>query len=272
MSTTVCASCGSPRVAGARYCTRCGATVSLSPSRRTGARILGRGVQSDLLYVVIAALLAVVLSHLPLVSTIIYPFKLFGTFVHEWCHALVAIATGGSVVQLQINGDLSGETFTRGGWTLLIYSAGYVGAAVSGALLLLSPTRVATRTLVGVGFGSLLMPLAGALLFGTAYTANTWLWTLVFGAVTLAIGLRARPRVARLFQQFVAVELCFTAVDSLRDLLWLSFNAQSSVFTDAIGAGRYTGISPDFWAILWTILAVAAIGLSLSRVVRRSIG
>ena len=237
---------------------------------RWSGRFKLRGDASDLPYVVAAAVLAIILSHIPVISAAVYPFKLFGTFVHEWCHALVAIFTGGSVVQLQINPDLSGETFTRGGWELPIFSAGYVGAAVVGALLLLAPTRFANRTLIGVGALSLLMPFIGALSFGTSFPANTWVWTLLFGAVTLAVGLRAPRRWAGLFQQFVAVELCFTALDSLRTLIWLSAHAPS-VATDALNADRYTHLPALFWSILWSLLAVAAIVLSASRVVRRAI-
>lgn len=269
-----CPTCGSFRSPGARFCTHCGSTFAPAPEAR-GPRVFGRrvslaGDSSDLVYVVIAAVLAVVLSHLPLINVVVYPFKLFGTFVHEWCHALVAIVTGGTVVRLQINSNLSGETLTSGGWVLPIYSAGYVGAAIVGALLLLCPTRFANRTLVGVGAVSLLMPFIGGISFGTDFPANTWLWTLIFGVVTLAVGLRAAPRWARLFQQFVAVELCFTALDSLRQLIWLSANVPNE-FTDAVGADRYTHLPALFWSILWTVIAVVAIGLAATRVVRRSI-
>jgi hypothetical protein len=270
-ATSTCPSCGKPRLAGAKFCTYCGNTFQ-APARPSGKRRFVpdmRGSATDLYYVIFAAILAVALSHLPIVDSLIYPFKLFGTFVHEWCHALVAIATGGQVERLQINGDLSGETLTAGGWLLPIFSAGYTGAAIVGALLLLVPTRFANKTLIGVGAVSILMPLIGGISFGTSFTSNTWLWTTVFGAATLAVGLGAKPRIAGIFQQFVAVELCFTAIDSLRDLAWLSTNSQSTQ-TDAYNASHYIGMPEIVWAILWGVIAIAAIALSVTRVVRRS--
>jgi predicted membrane protein len=266
---------------GARYCIRCGHTFASTRAAkpaaarglvRLGRRARLRGDSSDLLYVIVAAILAVVLSHLPFINVAVYPFKLFATFVHEWCHALVAIATGGHVLALQINADLSGETLTAGGWLLPIFSAGYTGAAIVGALLLLIPTRFANRTLVAVGATSLLMPLVGAAVFGTNFSTNTWVWAAIFGGVTLLVGLRGAPRVARIFQQFVAVELCFTALDSLRQLAWLSANAPNTQ-TDAYNAYHYLPIhlSEMFWSLLWAVIALVAIALAVRQVVRRSL-
>ncbi len=287
-SASQCAICGEPRIPGAKFCSRCGATFQAAP--RTPSRLGATsrtGRPADLVYVVIAAALAVTLSHLPIVDTAIYPFKLFGTFVHEWCHAIVAIATGGQVKQLQINADLSGETFTTGGWLLPIFSAGYVGAACVGALLLVLPTRWANKVLICVGALSILMPLAGELAFGTSFTGTTWLWTAVFGCVTLVIGSRAPARAAGLFQQFLAVELCLTAIDSLRNLAWITENSSGAQIntargicyytqplrtgTDALNAQCYFSAPALFWTVLWFALAIAVIGFAAYRVVRRSI-
>jgi hypothetical protein len=266
-----CEICGEPRLPGTRFCGRCGTTFPASSHRVSG--LPSRRAphpRTDLLVIALAAVLAVLVSHLPVIETAIYPFKLFGTFVHEWCHALVAVVTGGRVAELQINPDLSGETWTAGGWTLFIFSAGYVGAAVAGALLLLIPTRHANRVLLSVGTISILMPILGGVLFGTNFTSTTWLWTAVFGGVTLLVGAKAPARAAGLFQQFVAVELCFTAIDSLRQLAWITLNSPST-HTDALNAQQAFALPAMFWTVLWFALAVAAIGLAGFRVVRRSL-
>ncbi|MGH2410028.1 MAG: M50 family metallopeptidase [Chloroflexota bacterium] len=278
-----CPECGSARLPGAGFCMQCRHKYDgppVSPSARKGSFLRRvsptriRGANSDLFYVILASLLAVVLSHLPILDVLAYPFKLFGTFVHEWSHALVATATGGQVTELQINADLSGETFTRGGWLLLIASAGYTGAAIWGALLLLTPTRFSNRVLVAVGAVSLLMPIVGGISFGTQFTANTWVWAAVFGGVSLLVGLRGSPRIARVFHQFVAVELCFTTLDSIRYLIWLSANCSATspaCQSDATNAAGYTHIGSLLWSILWGVIAVTAIGLATWRVVRRSV-
>jgi peptidase M50B-like protein len=274
-----CPECGEARVPGGRFCMGCGHTYqqagpSSAPAKRTGLSRFGRmnvrGDRSDLFYVILASLLALVLSHLPFLEVVVYPFKLFGTFVHEWAHAVIAIATGGHVVELQINSDLSGETFTRGGWLLPIFSAGYTGAAIFGALLLIAPTRFSNRILIGLGGASILMPLIGWVSFGTSFPVSTWIWAVVFGGVSLLVGLRATPRIARLFHQFIAVEVCFTTLDSIRYLIWLSFN-NTRIHSDATNAASYTGLPASFWSIVWSVVAVAAIGLAAWRVTRRSL-
>lgn len=225
---------------------------------------------SDLLYVLVAAVVALTLSHLPVVDVVIYPFKLFGTFVHEWAHALVTLLTGGHVVGLRVNPDLSGEEYSRGGAGLLISSAGYVGTACAGGALLLAPLRRAGQILSGIGIAVVALTLAGALVLGAAFTLTTWFWAAVFAGVTGLIGWRATPHLARLFQQFLAVELCLAAVDGLRVLDWLAINAPG-VPTDATNAAHATGLPAVVWAVLWSIVGVAAIGLCAFRLVRRSL-
>lgn len=44
---------------------------------------------------------------------ILYPFRLLTTWVHEMCHGLAAILTGGRIGRLQIFHDGSGLAFTR---------------------------------------------------------------------------------------------------------------------------------------------------------------
>src|SRR5260370_39146710 len=95
-AVSACPKCGYARLLGARYCIRCGTTFAQASSetasarapRRLSRRVSLRGANSDLLYVIVAAILAVVLSYLPVINVVVYPFKLFAAFVHEWFHAL----------------------------------------------------------------------------------------------------------------------------------------------------------------------------------------
>lgn len=71
----------------------------------------------------------------PIGWKILYPFKLFVTFLHELGHAVGALITGGSVEGFVVNGDGSGLTKTRGGNRAIILMGGYIGSALFGNLL-----------------------------------------------------------------------------------------------------------------------------------------
>src|SRR5436190_18778698 len=90
------------------------------------------------LWVAAAASLAISLT--PWAPIVLYPFKLFTTWVHECGHALMTVMVGGTVSSIAIEPDTSGLTrslvpagrFARG----LVASAGYLGAALGGWALL----------------------------------------------------------------------------------------------------------------------------------------
>ncbi len=247
-----------------------GIVAAGSPEQRGPRGVSAATSLADVLYVLVAAALAVALSHVPALGVVLYPFKLFGTFTHEWSHALVTLLTGGHVVGLRINPDLSGEEYSAGGWGLAISSAGYLGTACAGAALLLAPVRRAKRTLQGIGATVAALPLAGMLLQGATFTLTTLAWAVVFAVVAVGVGRRGTVRLAGLFQQFLAVELCLTALDALRDLVWLALNAPG-VATDATNAATATHVPAVVWAVLWSIAGCAVVGWAALHLARRAL-
>ena len=136
--------------------------------------------------------------------------------------------------------------------------------------MLLAPLRRARPTLLALGATVAALPVVGMLVQGITFTPATWLWTAVFAVVTLAVGLRGTPRLAGLFQQFLAVEVCLSALDGLRSLDWLALTAPG-VMTDATTAGNATHLPAIVWAVLWSIIGVAIVGLATLQRVRRTL-
>ena len=64
--------------------------------------------------------------------------QLFLTFVHEACHGLAAILTGGELHSFVVHADTSGMALTRGGFRPFILLAGYAGSALVGGALLVA--------------------------------------------------------------------------------------------------------------------------------------
>src|SRR4029079_4828727 len=92
-------------------------------------------------WLLLAILLTVLLFFMPFAQVVTYPFLIFSTFIHETSHALTALLTGGRVESLIVSLNGSGVTYTRGGVQLLISSAGYIGTALFGGVLLVISRR-----------------------------------------------------------------------------------------------------------------------------------
>ena len=103
---------------------------------------------------------------------ILYPVHLLVTFLHELGHALGAIFTGGSVLNLQVNADGSGFTKTQGGSRAIILMGGYIGSALLGNLLFYIGTRgkMAAKITTYVLAGS--MVIAALFWFNSLYTTG----------------------------------------------------------------------------------------------------
>lgn len=217
---------------------------------------------STTVFVLLAVILIAAIGSIPLVSLLLYPFSLFVTLVHESWHALVTAATGGSVASLRISPDLSGQLESRGGIEALIASAGYVGAAATGALTLAVPLRFARWVIAALAAVPLI-----ALAFFHPASLFTAIWCVIFLA---GLGLAAWKLSARLLsylQIFLGAEL---ALNSLRDLLtlFLISGSGSHMQTDATNMSHALFGPSIMWSLLWGALSIILLSASLYHIAR----
>lgn len=221
--------------------------------------------QREVLLVLTLGLISVILWRAPYVGMLFYPFQLFGTFIHELCHGLAAIATGGAFRRFAVNPDLSGVALSAGGIRWIIVSAGYVGSALFGGLLvILSAWGVSARgTLfwLGVTLG-LLCLLFVRNLFGIVAG-------LALAAALIGAGRWLNARWADGLLLFLAVQMMLNALNSLFDLVQIS-TSMSGVPTDAAIMAQATGIPAVFWALLWTAISIVCLVGSLRLAYRRT--
>jgi hypothetical protein len=216
-----------------------------------------RKVHDGFQFLLLASGLTVVLSFVPAAGVLVYPFRLFVTFIHEAGHALVALLTGGAVSGIRIHLDASGETFSLGGIPLLIASAGYLASTVYGASLLAlcrdgrHAKAVLTVTAAGI-LGLTIFYARGTLSLTTGIV-------LAFGLVLLAAALPERA--AHFFLSFLAIQCCLNALFDLRTLFWIS--ASSNTPSDAFNMERMTGVPAVFWALLWLAGSLAVLWAAL---------
>lgn len=223
----------------------------------------------------VATLISIALWFIPFASYLVYPFKLFVTFIHEGGHALAAVITNSSVASLTVSPDTSGmvlsapETPLAG---LIISSAGYLGATLFGALLLLLIRRAVQARVVLAGtaayiavltlvFGLFLPTLnfarAEVSFFGVAFTVSTGF---LLAAGLLLIARYASAKVATFFLSFLAVQCVLNAFYDLQVLLSLSF---SSAHNDAVNMYNATGVPSVFWVLTWIGISIAILSIVL---------
>lgn len=190
----------------------------------------------------------------------IYPLKLLVVLIHESGHALAAVAVGGTVESITIDTLEGGlcqfryqPTFLR---EVITSSAGYLGSALSGALLLIAALRFK-------GGKWVLAFLSAVLVFVTVFWARS-LFTIgvALGMATL-LGLMARffpADLSQLVAVFLGVFNSLYALFDLRDDLW---SAERRAGTDAAILAKATGIPSIVWAVLWSLVAIALLGFAL---------
>ncbi|GMV27934.1 MAG: hypothetical protein AMXMBFR59_00590 [Rhodanobacteraceae bacterium] len=218
---------------------------------------------SELVGLAALTLVLLVLWQIPGVGLAVYPFRLFGTFVHEISHGLAALATGGNFHRFTVSPDLSGLAWSAGGWRWAISSAGYIGSAVFGGLLILLAAR-------GVASRVLLMVLGVALgLLCLLFVRNVFgiVTGLALAAAMFLAGYRLRPPWSDMVLLVLALQLVLDGFNSLFTLLRLS--AASNVQTDAMSMAQATGIPAVVWTVIWAAISLAMLLLTLRLAYRR---
>ena len=231
--------------------------------RESQARVEWR--QREVLLVLGLALATIVTWRVPIVGWLLYPFQVYGTFIHELSHGLAAILTGGAFQRFVVNPDLSGTALSSGGIHWIVASAGYLGSAIFGGILtLLSASKVpARRVLVWLGVALGVMSLLFVRnLFGLG--AGIALAALLFFA-----GRRLRETWADGLLLFLAVQMMLSAIDGVFDLVQISA-ATGAVRTDAQIMAQATGIPAIVWAVLWSGLSLVILLFSLRAAYRRT--
>lgn len=112
--------------------------------------------QNDLLLAFAAFFIVLVLWQFSAFSSMLFPLRMFVTFIHELGHGLAAILTGGEFLRFEVQSNGAGVAYSRGGVREIIIPAGYMGTALFGASLLIITNRVerpqAVATILGMSF------------------------------------------------------------------------------------------------------------------------
>jgi hypothetical protein len=221
-----------------------------------------------------ATAVSVVLWFIPYAELLTYPFRIFVTFIHEGGHALAALITGNTVHSLSVAMNASGETYTTQGGMfsqLLVSSAGYLGAMIFGALLLVLIRKTVAARLVLLACSVFILALTAIYgLFKPVFSGASWSgipFTVMAGTL-LSVGLFAiarfaSARVATFFVSFLAVQCVLNALMDLKTVFFLSSPFVTTVPSDAVNMATATGLPAFFWAVMWIALAFVILWIAM---------
>jgi len=197
-----------------------------------------------------------ILWHIPILSYIIYPFKLLTVGFHEMSHAFMGVLTCARIHSITIDPDEGGSTSMSGGIPWLTLPAGYLGSSFIGATLIACGFDTKASKIACLG-------LAGFYLFTLWWARKSWLtWLLILGMSGLVVlfWLVADGLALRYFILFVGVMSCMYVLwDVVDDTIARKVNT-----SDASAFARICGCCPArVWGIIWLIQAFIFFALGI---------
>jgi len=226
----------------------------------------------------IATVITIALWFIPYADYLVYPIRLFVTFVHEGSHVLAALLTGGSIESLTVSPDTSGLVMFRYNSQisqLITSSAGYLGSTAFGVLLLVMIRRaysariVLAASAIFVGAMTLLFGLFAPIwnVFSVNVSFGSVAFTVVSGVLLtaglLAIARYASARVAQFAMSFLAVQCVLNALSDLKTVFYASSPFAGAMQTDALNMANATGLPAVAWVLIWIGISVLMISVGL---------
>lgn len=218
----------------------------------------------------------ILLGQYPQFQPLLFPLRIFSVAVHELCHALACLFTGGAVSGLTIVADGAGHgglTFCSGGWPFIYGQAGYIGETLIGCLLIrLSAYPQASKAilaLIGIFVGCAMIYFAPGAIF-TEHRLweglGSIFWGLVIATLFLLAATKLPANIANTLLLFIALE---TAMDSITAvMLVLNSSLMGGATSDAGNLQAVTGIPAIFWALLWSVFSLVMVVWTLGSTLR----
>ena len=199
----------------------------------------------------------VIRTFVPFGGTILYPFTLFGTWVHEMGHGLTGLMVGGSFDRLEIFGDASGLAYgsvAPGLPAALRAAGGLLGPPILGACIL-AASRGPRRAMV------VLTTLAAIMLLSVPIWVRSltgWIAIPVVALVIAAVALRGGPVVRTIFAQSIGVLLGLDTVTRIDYLFSSSATIGGEVRpSDVESIANQLGLHYLVWGSLLAALSLA---------------
>lgn len=196
-------------------------------------------------------------------TALVYPLKIFVVLLHEVSHALVSVATGGTIERIVLDPMQGGACYCPGGNALLTLSAGYLGSLGWGALMVEAARAPRIRTDWVVGFiGGAVMALTLAYVrsgFGLGFG-------LLFGVALIVSSRRLSAATNRtLLMSLGLTSTLYAILDIKSDVL-----DRPHLESDAFMLGEITQTPTELWGVVWITVALVVSYLLFRRAWRKA--
>ena len=217
-------------------------------------------LRKDQSILLLAGLASLVVWLFPIFRPFLLPLVYYNTHIHELCHALAGVATGGHVKEIIVRANGSGVTSVFGGSAWLLASSGYVGSAIVGGMLIAGSRteRGARRTLwIAAGFllFSLLFFVRGELI--GVVSAISWI------AVLSACAHWLKQDKVIFAAQFLGIQQCITSAHAF--LVLLQLTAFTDQHNDAKILQEAAGIPAIVSSVVWLMISAAIVFMTIRR-------
>ncbi|KAL5511997.1 hypothetical protein ACEPAH_5216 [Sanghuangporus vaninii] len=222
--------------------------ITLYP-RDARSRLTPTDTQRTTLIVAACYIVAIaILWHVPVLSWIIYPFKLLTVGFHEMSHAIAGLLTCAHIESVELDPDEGGATRMSGGVPFITLPAGYLGSSFIGACLIACGFNINASKVAS-------LVLAAFFLFTLWWARRNLLtWALVLGMSGLIVAFWfIKDAVAlRFLVLFIGVMSCMYVLwDVIDDTIARKVNS-----SDASAFAHVCGCCPSqVWGVIWLIIA-----------------
>jgi len=184
-------------------------------------------------------------------TIVIYPIKLITVLLHEISHAIAAIFTGGKIVTMNINQDLSGQCTIEGGNQVLIASSGYFGSLFFGLMFIFSAYKIKKSNFF-------ILPILFILLFFSLLLSTNLLVKLISICIVvllLFVSYKFNDSLKKYSFIFLGmVSSFYVLIDIKNDLL-----TSSNMNSDAAIISNLTNLDPIFVGFSWFAISFVSL-------------
>lgn len=180
----------------------------------------------------------------------VYPLKILVVFFHELSHGITAIATGGRIVEVQVDARQGGLCLTEGGSRFLSLSAGYLGSLIFGGVLLLSASHMKHKNIPNLMLG--LVIFVATLLWVRPWHSFGFFFGLGAGIVFVAAAQKLSKDVNGYVLTVIGLTSTLYAVLDIKSDILDRPGARS----DAAMLADLTGVPTIMWGAAWMLISL----------------